>query len=108
MATRPMSPVPLSPRERQALELIARGLSYAEVARVQQVRVSTARTQIRNVYAKLGAHSKSEAVFEAAVQGLLPPNFWALPYHAAPEGTHGHAANDPGAGPRTADLLGRA
>ena len=64
----------LSPREQDVLALIARGFSYSEVARLQAVTVHTIRTHIRNLYAKLSVHSKTEAVFEATRMGLLPPH----------------------------------
>jgi DNA-binding NarL/FixJ family response regulator len=63
----------LSPREQKVLELIARGFSYAEIARLQAVTVHTVQTHIKNLYAKLSVHSKNEAVFEASRLGLLPP-----------------------------------
>jgi DNA-binding CsgD family transcriptional regulator len=62
----------LSPREQEVLELIARGFSYAEIARLQAVTVHTVQTHIKNLYAKLSVHSKNEAVFEASRMGLLP------------------------------------
>jgi len=61
----------LSPREQEVLALIARGFSYAEVARLQGLTVHTVRTHIKNLYAKLSVHSKTEAVFEATRMGLL-------------------------------------
>jgi len=62
----------LSAREQQVLELIARGFSYAEIARLSQVSVHTVQTHIKNLYGKLAVHSRSEAVFEATRMGLLP------------------------------------
>jgi DNA-binding NarL/FixJ family response regulator len=62
----------LSGREQEVLELIARGFSYAEIARLQEVSVHTIQTHIKNLYGKLAVHSKSEAVFEATRMGLLP------------------------------------
>jgi DNA-binding NarL/FixJ family response regulator len=62
----------LSPREQDVLGLIARGFSYAEIARLQSVSVHTVQTHIKNLYAKLSVHSKNEAVFEATRMGLLP------------------------------------
>lgn len=64
--------VPLSAREQGVLELIARGFSYAEAARLSGVSVDTVRTHIKNLYGKLAVHSKNEAVFEAVKLGLLP------------------------------------
>lgn len=61
----------LSPREQEVLELIARGFSYAEIARLRTVSMHTVQTHIKNLYSKLAVHSKSEAVFEATRMGLL-------------------------------------
>jgi len=61
----------LSPREKDVLDLIARGFSYAETARLHGVSVHTVQTHIKSLYAKLAVHSKSEAVFEATRRGLL-------------------------------------
>lgn len=61
----------LSPREQEVLTLIARGFSYAEIARLQSVSVHTVQTHIKNLYSKLSVHSKNEAVFEASRLGLL-------------------------------------
>lgn len=62
----------LSPREQEVLAFIARGFSYSEIARLQDVSVHTVQSHIKNLYAKLSVHSKSEAVFEATRMGLLP------------------------------------
>lgn len=64
--------VQLSNREQEVLELIARGFSYAEIARLKAVSVHTVQTHIKNLYSKLAVHSKSEAVYEATRMGLLP------------------------------------
>lgn len=61
----------LSQREQEVLELIARGYSYAEIARLRAVSVHTVQTHIKNLYRKLAVRSRSEAVFEATQLGLL-------------------------------------
>ena len=61
----------LSKRELAVLELIARGFSYLEIARLQTISVHTVQTHIKNLYGKLAVHSKSEAVFEATRLGLI-------------------------------------
>jgi DNA-binding NarL/FixJ family response regulator len=61
----------LSGREQEVLELIARGFSYAEIAKLRFVTVHTVQTHIKNLYAKLAVHSKSETVYEATRMGLL-------------------------------------
>ncbi|WP_213952960.1 response regulator transcription factor [Variovorax sp. dw_954] len=61
----------LSRREQEVLTLIARGFSYAEIARLQGLSVHTVQTHIKHLYGKLAVHSKNEAVFEAMRLGLL-------------------------------------
>lgn len=61
----------LSPREQEVLELIARGFSYSEISKLRHISVHTVQTHIKNLYAKLAVHSKSEAVYEATRIGLL-------------------------------------
>lgn len=63
----------LSPREQEVLELIARGFSYGDIARLKAVSVHTVQTHIKNLYGKLAVRSKSEAVYEATQLGLLRP-----------------------------------
>ncbi len=79
-ANAPSASMPLSAKELQVLELIARGFSYAETARLQNVSVHTVRSHIKSLYGKLAVHSKNEAVFEAARLGLLP-SYAAAPRH---------------------------
>ncbi len=62
----------LSSREQEVLTLVARGFSYAEIARLKVLSVHTVQTHIKNLYGKLAVHSKNEAVFEATRLGLLP------------------------------------
>ncbi len=62
----------LSLREQEVLELIARGFSYLEISNLRSISVHTVQTHIKNLYAKLAVHSKSEAVYEATRLGLLP------------------------------------
>lgn len=61
----------LTPRENSILQLIARGGSYAKVANVLGLSVSTVQTHAKNIYAKLSVHSRGEAVYEAQRRGLL-------------------------------------
>jgi DNA-binding NarL/FixJ family response regulator len=63
--------VTLSRREQEVLEFIARGFSYAEIARQQGITVHTVQTYIKKLYGKLAVHSRSEAVYEANRLGLL-------------------------------------
>lgn len=65
-------PEALSRRESQVLDLVARGFTYPEIAGQMAVSVTTVQTHVRNIYGKLGVHSKTEAVYEARQHGLLP------------------------------------
>lgn len=63
--------IKLTPREQEALDLIARGYTYGEIASLLGVSVNTVQTHIKNTYTKLSVRSRGEAVFEAHKLGLL-------------------------------------
>ncbi len=66
------SPIPeLSPRETEMLRLFSLGRSYAEVAGLMGIGVSTVQSHVRNVYRKLDVHSQLQAVRKAQLHGLL-------------------------------------
>jgi DNA-binding NarL/FixJ family response regulator len=52
----------LSPREREVLELLARGYYYKEITEVLGLSMSTVNTHVRHIYDKLHVHSRSQAV----------------------------------------------
>lgn len=52
----------LSPREREVLELLARGYLYKEIASMLQISVQTVNTYIRRIYEKLHVRSRAQAV----------------------------------------------
>ncbi|HTQ52787.1 MAG TPA: response regulator transcription factor [Candidatus Acidoferrales bacterium] len=54
--------VDLSPREREVLELLARGYLYKEIAESLQISGPTVNTYIRRIYEKLHVRSRSQAV----------------------------------------------
>ena len=62
----------LTDREREVLALLSEGLSNAAIAERLTVSVHTVRNHIANLSAKLGAHSKLEALSIAMRDGLLP------------------------------------
>jgi len=61
----------LTRREQEVLEMLARGLSNAAIAEELHVSVHTVRNHIANLSAKLGAHSKLEALSIAVRRGLV-------------------------------------
>ena len=58
----PAEPDNLSPREREVLELLARGYLYKEIADALHISVPTVNTHIRRIYEKLHVRSRSQAV----------------------------------------------
>lgn len=61
----------LTRREHEVLELLAHGLPNATIAEQLSVSVHTVRNHIANLSAKLGAHSKLEALAIAVRRGLV-------------------------------------
>src|SRR5229473_682478 len=61
----------LTMRQRQILELIASGLSTAEVAKELTLSTETVRNHLRNASKELRAHSRVEAIATAQRLGLL-------------------------------------
>lgn len=64
----------LTARELDVLDRIARGYSYEEVAAHLQVALNTIRHHIRSIYAKLGVHTKVDAINEARRRHWLNPS----------------------------------
>jgi len=62
---------PLSERECEVLNLLARGFSNAECADLLTISPNTIGTHVKNIYRKLEVNSRAEALFEASSQGLL-------------------------------------
>ena len=52
----------LSPREKEILDLLARGYLYKEIAEKLKISIPTVNAHIRNMYEKLHVHSRSQAV----------------------------------------------
>jgi DNA-binding NarL/FixJ family response regulator len=78
-AYRPGSPMPaaapgengLSERETEILQAVSRGHPYAEIAQRHFISPHTVATHVKNIYRKLEAHSKVQALSIARERGLL-------------------------------------
>jgi len=73
----------LTPREREVLVLLARGLSDKEIADGLFISPRTAMTHVGNILAKLGVNKRTLAASVAVRKGLVP---------ASDAGDHGPAA----------------
>jgi len=67
----PQAASPLTEREAEILQLIAKGLSFADVGDVTGISAHTVVAHVKKIYRKLSVHSRGEAVFEATQLGLL-------------------------------------
>ena len=65
---------PLSRGEIRVLRYMPTNLSAPEIARELSLSVHTIRTHVRHLFAKLGAHRRTEAVARARALGLLAPS----------------------------------
>ena len=62
---------PLSSRETEVLELLAKGKSYSMIAQELFITKETAKSHIKNIYSKLQVNSKSEAIAKATKEKLI-------------------------------------
>jgi len=64
-------PCPLSSRELDVLRHLSEGMVYKQIAGEMQLSVSTIRTHLHNVYGKIGAVDRAQAVLTARDRGWI-------------------------------------
>jgi putative nucleotidyltransferase with HDIG domain len=64
-------PCPLSARELDVLRHLSEGMVYKQIASEMQLSVSTIRTHLHNVYGKIGAVDRAQAVLTARDRGWI-------------------------------------
>ena len=62
---------PLSARELELLHLLASGLSTSDMAEQLFITTGTARNHLKNIFGKLGVHSRVQAIERARALNLL-------------------------------------
>ncbi len=68
---RQVDPCPMSAREIDVLRRLARGMVYKQIAGELGLSTSTVRTHLHNVYGKLGAMDRAQAVLIATERGWI-------------------------------------
>jgi putative nucleotidyltransferase with HDIG domain len=68
---RQIDPCPMSTREVEVLRRLARGMVYKQIASELGLSTSTVRTHLHNVYGKLGAMDRAQAVLIATERGWI-------------------------------------
>jgi HD-like signal output (HDOD) protein/DNA-binding CsgD family transcriptional regulator len=68
---RQVDPCPMSTREVDVLKRLAKGMVYKQIASELGLSTSTVRTHLHNVYGKLGAMDRAQAVLMATERGWI-------------------------------------
>jgi DNA-binding NarL/FixJ family response regulator len=86
---------PLTGRELEVLRLLASGTSTTAAAESLGISTATLRAHVQAVLRKLGAHSRLEAVAEAARLGLVTLESWTRDRVGPPRGGSGPSPERP-------------
>jgi DNA-binding NarL/FixJ family response regulator len=61
----------LTPREREVLELLVKGFTFPEIGGLLGISAHTVKSHVKRIYEKLAVRSRSEAIYEAMLLGLV-------------------------------------
>lgn len=100
---KPLSRTVLSPRELEVLRLIALAMSNAEIGRRLHITEGTVKRHLTNIYAKLGAVSRVDAIRKATTARLIPGIDSLAPSTGDPG--QGGTASTAGLGPKADDAV---
>ena len=81
--SRPRPLEPLTARELEVLQLLAEGASTTQASEQLGISSATLRAHVQAILRKLGAHSRLEAVAEAARLGVITLDAWSRDKAAA-------------------------
>ena len=68
---RRIDPCPMSGRELEVVRRLAKGMVYKQIAGELGLSTSTIRTHLHNIYGKLGARDRAQAVLIATERGWI-------------------------------------
>jgi putative nucleotidyltransferase with HDIG domain len=68
---RRIDPCPMSARELEVVRRLAKGMVYKQIASEMGLSTSTIRTHLHNIYGKLGARDRAQAVLMATERGWI-------------------------------------
>lgn len=71
LKTQNANPYQLTPKEKEVLTALSKGLSYKLIAAEVEISIDTVRSHIRKIYEKLHVHSQTEAVSKAINEKLI-------------------------------------
>lgn len=66
--------IPLTPRERDVLELVSLGKSNTIIAQILELSPHTVDTYMRRIYQKLGVSDRVSAAIKAHGSGMVSPS----------------------------------